>query len=91
MYSVVILFHFCQNVAKLEGILCCKRQKKNNQTSSRTRRVWLQPLLAPFYISARDLYLRKMKIATHYFVLRFEFFSLDSKCIYDKLLKASLT
>ena len=28
MYSVVILFHFCQNVAKLEGILCCKRQKK---------------------------------------------------------------
>ena len=56
MYSVVILFHFCQNVAKLEGILCYKRQKKNNQTSLRTRKVWLQPLLAPFYISARDLY-----------------------------------
>ena len=90
MYSVVILFHFCQNVAKLEGILCCKRHKKKIiklpwELEGFGYNPFWPPSISALY---RDLYLRKMKIVTHYFVLRFEFFSLDSKCVYDKLLKS---
>ena len=83
MYSVVILFHFCQNVAKLEGILCYKRQKKLIKLPWELEGFGYNPFWPPS-ISALEIYTEN----ENYFVLRFEFFCLDSKCIYDKLLKS---